>query len=761
MNTCPSAARPSRAGSSACTVAYTPTGRCLLPAVAAALCLHAPTALHADDEAPTRVFEGEVSIGTGYLSDDAYFHGKYTGIRAEGLEPLLEFGLRSRPVWDSGETFHWRIDGTRLGQDARRLDAEVGEHGTQRLRLGYLEIPRFLSDDGVTPFRDTGSGFLTLPTDWTAEGSSTAGMAQLEASLRPAPIRERRRRLTVDWQRELPQDWRLTAAWRHDMKSGDRIVGAQFGTGGGNTRAALLPAPLDHRTDVIDLGLDRHSGDYSLGLAYSGSYFRNDTPSVSWQNPYSAHPQWPDGVGFPDGVGRISQEPDNSAHRVSVSGAYRFTPLTRLSGQLSHGRMRQNAALLDYTVNPRLDADAPLPRESLDARIDTTLATASLTTRPTQRAHLNVSYRYDDRNNRTPRETWRVLHGDAQHQPGEDGARLNRPYSHTEHRVTGRLNYRLTRGLRLHGGYEYTHTDRDYSEVTRVEEHGYSVGLRHSALSFAMFSVDLGHSRRDAGTYVGNRPLMDTRPPGTVGDDDFENHPLLRKYYLADRDRDRVQLRADFHPGATVNLGAAFAYNRDDYRNSVFGLNRADMRSLSLDAGWTPMDELQLTAFVTVDRYSSEQTGRAFTAAPGQADDPDRNWWVDARDRFRTWGLSGELTDAGRHVEWLRLSRQLDLGAEITWSRSRGLIDVDSGPALDTEALPDLYSKLNHYRLHASYRLDDRSAVRAAWTHERYASRDFALDMTDPATVSNVIALGERSPNHSVNWVTLSYYRSF
>jgi len=75
--------------------------------------------------------------------------------------------------------------------------------------------------------------------------------------------------------------------------------------------------------------------------------------------------------------------------------------------------------------------------------------------------------------------------------------------------------------------------------------------------------------------------------------------------------------------------------------------------------------------------------------------------------------------------------------------------------------VPDLYSRLNHLRAYASLRVDERSALRLAWTHERYASRDFALDTTDPATIANVIALGERSPRYAVNWVTLGFTRSF
>lgn len=724
----------------------------------AALIAGLPMTLLAEDAA-THVRTGELELGIGFLDAGSFRFGRYSGLAERGLEPIAVFSLSWQPVWDGDERRWFELEAVQPGGSARRLAAETGRRGTDRVRLSFIDMPRYRSADGRTPFRDAGAGLLGLPPDWQATGNTTAGLDLLEASLRPVEVRERRRRLAVDYRRTLPEDWQLRAAWRHDLQGGTRILGGEFGTTGGNSRAALLPAALDQRTDVFDLALERHAGRLGLVASYSGSLFRNDAAPTRWQNPFGAHPQWAAGVGYPDGIGQLGQAPDNSFHQIGLSTAYRLGNVTTLTASASHGRMRQDDVLLAYTVNPQLVTEAPLPRESLDARLDTSVVNLALSTRPARGSQLTLQYHFDERNNRTPRESWRIVRGDAENQRSDSAARLNRPYGLRTQRVTGRFSHRLTRELRLLAGYEYRQEERDYSEVRRIDAHTASLGLRYR-VALATLGIDLARERRDAGEYVGNRPLRDTRPPGTVGADDFDNHPLLRKYYLADRDRDRVQVRVDMPAGDVFHLGAAFALNRDDYRNSVFGLTDSSMRSVMLDAGWTPNEDWRVHAFMGRDRYSTAQAGRSFTSAPPTVTDPDRNWWVDTRDRFNTLGLTVELSDPARG-RGSPAGRPFDLGAEFVHVRSRGGIDVEAGPALVTDPVPDLYSRLNHLRAYASLRVDERSALRLAWTHERYASRDFALDATDPATIANVIALGERSPRYAVNWVTLGFTRSF
>ncbi len=747
--------------------AATAAWRVTAPLWAATALLTAMSAA-AQGQAGERTLEREVTIGLGWQDDSSFRYGRHTGLVSSGLHPWLEFRLRSTPAWDGNETFHWSAEGTRLGQNARHLQLRIGDYGRQRLTLELAQIPRYNSDSARTPFRDVGSAFLTLPSGWETTGNTTPGLPSLGSALEDVHLREKRTRFTLDYARDLISSenarWHLNVNYRHEHKDGLRLQGGTTGSTGGNARAALLPVPLDFTTEVVDLGATRTTRRSTAGLSYTGSFFRNTHSSVSWQTPFGAHPQWVDGTAYPGGIARLSLEPDNSFHQLGFAGTYALSGTLRLNLGASYGRMLQDQTFLAYTVNPAIAISTPLPRSSLGGRVDLTRVNVGLSARPTSRLQVNTSYRYDDRDDRTSRETWQIIRSDSENQRIAELARINRPYSLTQHTVRADVGYRVSRGIRMQGGYRYIDQRRDYSEVAALDEHQYNVGVRFSTLDILALSVDLLHARRSTGEYVGNRPLVETRVPGTIGEDDFENHPLLRKYYLADRDRDGVRLRADVPLGSSGSVGLSAGYNRDDFGNSVFGLTRASMRTATIDASMLPADDLRLSAFVTLDRYSNRQAGRSFNATPAQAQDPDRNWWMDGRDRFATTGLSLDIDRLEQRWPWLAGSAELGpvaAGLDLIYAVSTGRLDVSSGPALATTTLPPLRTRLNVYRLHVSFPLRNQTQLRMALEHERYRSRDFGYDGVAPDTIANVLSLGNESPNYRINHVILSYVARF
>ena len=134
-----------------------------------------------DDDADAKkeelpLIHNEISIGAYYLDDDSYRYGKYSGLTDEGWYGLIDFRLEKRPVWDSGDTVRWRLQGWRLGLDSRRLEFDYNQQGTQKFRFEYREIPNNRFSDGLTPYRPESPGLWRLAPDWqVAPGSSAAG----------------------------------------------------------------------------------------------------------------------------------------------------------------------------------------------------------------------------------------------------------------------------------------------------------------------------------------------------------------------------------------------------------------------------------------------------------------------------------------------------------------------------------------------------------------------------------------------------------
>ncbi len=346
---------------------------------------------------------------------------------------------------------------------------------------------------------------------------------------------------------------------------------------------------------------------------------------------------------------------------------------------------------------------------------------------------------YRDRDNQTPIEAYQRVRSDASPQQAYMDARLNRPYSVTEREASTEAAYRLARGLRLEAGYEITETDRDYSEVARTEEHGFKLGARSTRWDRVALAVDYRHLSRDASEYVGNQPLIDTHIPGSVGEEDYENHPLLRKYYLTDRDRDQWRLRMDWYPSSMVSVGATLAHNQDDHPSGYFGLTHAEMVSATVDITYTPTEDVRLTGFVNRDRYRRNQSGRSFRGSvPEDALNPDRNWETRARDRFNVWGGSLDWEGLEPRLGSWQADGLLDVSLSLSQSRSNGERVTETGPALESAPLPDLITRLYSVSLQARYHLSEQSSVRLGVEWERYRSEDFALDDLAPDAHPNV-----------------------
>lgn len=702
--------------------------------------------------------EGSVEVGLGYLGDDAWQYGNHGALNDQGSRLFVNFDLLQRPEADSGETVYWRVEGSRLGLDMPRLFLEVGEQGTRRLQIDFREIPRYRFDEAMTPLQGVGSSVLTLPDNWQVTEASTQGMLTLDESLQEVNLWHKRRTLNLDYLRRLGDAWRLEADFRRDTVRGTRALGGATGATGGNVRALLLPAPLDYETHIASVTLGFTGSRLRWHLGYQGSFFSNGADRLTWQTPFAAHPQWGEGVGYPEGHNRMALEPDNEAHQLRIGGSYAFAGTTRMHADVVLSRHLQDQDFLPYTINPGLEVNEALPMSSLEGRVDETRVNLRLSSRPLRRLNLTARVGFRERDNRTRIAEFQRVPGDAANQQSALDARLNRPYGLEKTTASVDGSWRLGRRLRLETGLEYSDTERDYSEVRSAEEQGLRVGLRSTRFATLALALDYRHLQRRTDDYVGNHPLVTTHVPGTIGVEDFENHPLLRKYYLSERDRDQLRVQGDWYPADALSIGMAIAWNEDDYPDEFFGLNRSTMLSGTVDVTYAPTEGLRFTGFYTRDRYRNDQSGRSFRGSvPADAFDPDRNWQVEATDRFDTVGLTLEREQLPLRVGDWQPGGTLDLELQLSHSRSSGEIDTAAGPALTEAPLPDLETRLNTLSLTARYHWSERSSLWLELAREHYRSRDFALDDVAPDAQSNVLVFGQQSPRYRATWLSLGY----
>ena len=98
------------------------------------------------------------------------------------------------------------------------------------------------------------------------------------------------------------------------------------------------------------------------------------------------------------------------------------------------------------------------------------------------------------------------------------------------------------------------------------------------------------------------------------------------------------------------------------------------------------------------------------------------------------------------------MADRLEIGVDLTQSRSRGEIDMNT--VLGKQSFPDLTTDLTSLRLYANYLLRENLKLRFGFIHEEYDTSDWQVDGVEPDTIGNVLSMGEESPNYSVNVFT-------
>lgn len=700
----------------------------------------------------------ELSLGGVYVDEDSAKFGEYNGFDEQGFYPVFELML----LQDLANGGQIDLRGQRLGEDAGYLDARYRDPGAFELEFNYLGIPHNLSDSARTPYLGVGGDQLILPGGWVAT-EDTATLPTLDRDLRSFDLRTERERIGAGGTVHLNRRWSVSLNVQREERDGVKPLAGLFGINGGNPATMFLPEPTEYTTDEVTAAIAYAGERFNIRAQYLGSFFENDNPALQFQNIFSGNPSGGDWPGDPDyagfnsfGRGQIGLPPDNQAHYFSLDGNYMISPRTHVSGLFRYGMMEQDERFLPYTINPMLDVPQALPRDSLDGEIDETLFSVRLTSRPTQAWHFRTGYRYEDRDNDTPRDVYLIVHNDTSNQGSLDSsdARRNLPYSFTEHEAYVDGQYRFNKNWKGQLGYTFTNKERTFAEVEETRDHEFRVGADGRVSNGVRTSIKYTHARRTGDDYVDNLPFLeghgDTYLATLAEDERFENHPAIRKYHLADRDRNALDLSAQIMPWERWGLNLRAHLSRDDYDDSELGLQQRDSMQFTVEPNYRFSEDVFAYAYYSYGERESELDGHQFRPFPplDSLTEASQRWSVDTNDEVHTFGAG---------LTWENVRPNLDLSLEYSRSSATTEYDVSAGSELGMPlGIPDVESDLDSIRLKATYRHKENLSYHLLLAHERFDTDDFAYDDVEVDSIPNVLGFGEDSPNYSVNLIGLS-----
>jgi MtrB/PioB family decaheme-associated outer membrane protein len=441
-----------------------------------------------------------IEAGVGYVTDSSFKFGQYNGLFNKGPYGIFNLDLRGGDGYnnDSDSAVRWRVDGTDLGLDTRTLYAEYGEQGKFRVFGGFDELRSNYSDSFQTPFLGVGSNRLTLPGNWvkpivpqvsTSAGnfrglSPTTGLANsLVNGVSTPPTAAQQAIVNNIIANDVPDfqnadldtvrktylegfSYNLTSRWQflfsatQTNQDGLKQLGMLSLSSG--TVSTINPLPIDQNTNQYNASLTYTGEDFFFTGAYYGSYFINHVSSMTWENPFA-----------PGTFATMSTAPSNQFNQFTLKGGYNFSPTTKLVMGASYARNTQDDPFLADPGNSPLG----LPVSSLNGLVVSTQFNAKLTARPAKGLNVAVGYKYNDRDNRTPVNTYEFY--DAGEPPAATPSPFNaalglapgtlasniniyanRPYSKKSNQFNADADYVVTKGQSIKGGYEWQEIDR-------------------------------------------------------------------------------------------------------------------------------------------------------------------------------------------------------------------------------------------------------------------------------------------------------------
>ena len=649
--------------------------------------------------------EGTVELGGYSVSDTSARFGDYTGLDEKGGYGLVNALMK----WWGKDGMWFTLDGRDLALDSSSLTMGGGLQGLFRVDVFFQNIPRRFYDDTVSPLAVTDYGVLSLPAGFV-RGPDTGSMPNLDANLAPAPLGYDRENQGLEFNLTPAKFWSIDADYRQETRDGNRRNWGNF-----LTFSTEFAQPMAYTTEEYVAGVSYTRGKWFLRGEYYGSTFDSGYAGITWDNPYS---------GPGSETGQKALAPDNSYNQASLTASYQFDAWqTLLSTRVSAGSMEQTADYLPYSVNPDLVTGA-LPRSNLGGKVDTSNINLKLTTNPLRELRVTAEYRLDDRDNKTPVETYQGVSADVVLAPE---AVSNTPYSFKREDMKLKGVYRLSGIGSVLAGYDYSSYTRDLQERTETETSKLWATLQFRPGNSLDGFFTVATEERTGTEYQ----ALDNLAP---------QNPLMRKYNMADRDRDSVRLQLGYQPMDTLQLGISSEYSEDEYKNSTLGLTDSDYINVTLDGSIVLPADSSLYLMYSHENFSSTEVGSRDFGQP--------NWSSEVKDDFDTVVMG---------ISVPAIKDRLDVKLDYTYTDSSSSTSMQT--LLANSSYPDQTSRMDMVKLYLDFKYNERLSLRGGYWYEKYDSADWSLESVYPSTIYNLLSMGAQPQNYNqgVAWISFQY----
>lgn len=652
--------------------------------------------------------------------------------------------------------------------------------------------------------------------------------------------------------------WVFKASASHELKTGAKLMSMLSAASG--TSAVVLPDLIDQTTDQYNVSLNYTDEQGFFQAAYYGSVFHNSVGSMSWQNAFIQTPTFATMSSAPSNqYNQLSLTGGYNFSKTTKLVLYGSYARNTQNDTFLNDPSSLPLGLPRSSLNGLVDWSSFSARLTAKPTKDLSLVANYKFDYRDNRTPVSTYEFYDA--NEPPASTASPFNGVLGLPPGTLASNINiyanRPYSKKLNQVDLGANYAVAKGQALSADYQYQQINRscpgswiNCADAPKTWENTLRVEWRSNAIEDFSSRISYAYSQRrvdyDPNAWLALVPMANNIPaggattsvlaflkqtglggfgpiapwvptqPGNLGiffpnnsslpqalygsRNDIHELPGMRRFNMADRDRNKVRAAANWDATAKLSIDGSLDYLYDNYSDSVFGLKNGTSWAVNVEAAYAVSENFSASLFYTYEDQRSSSGGASYsssqitnTAYVGQVGnsfvsggcfntvmaknenakiDPCLNWSTDMRDQANTFGAQFKYKGLAEG--------RLDLTGDLIYTYAQTSVGVTGGnyvnnpfalasPApplgagvpsvyfIPATPLPSVTTKMFELRLVGEYAIDKASAIRALYWYQHLNTSDYSYAGMQYGTITSVMPTNEQAPRYNVNVIGLSY----
>jgi hypothetical protein len=439
------------------------------------------------------------------------------------------------------------------------------------------------------------------------------------------------------------------------------------------------------------------------------SKFENSEETLSWTNGY-----------FGNGMDKTYLAADNRYTRVMGNATFRQLPwATVIAARFTIDELKSQVPLGTSILNSTAGAYTPTgPNVStFDGKVKNDTFSVTAASSPSKGLDTKFYYNYRKRDD----QSTDVLFNSTQ-LPSNSS---NEPFSYKKDNYGFDIYFRLDRGNRIGGGYDYLDTKREGRfDYDRTKDKRLFLEYKNSM--FDDFGGRLKYTRleRDSNFLLANSGTGTTDP-------NYENR-YVTAFDLSNVNQDQLKLTLDWTPAPNFDIGFEGIVKNNKYKENVLGRLKDDRSEVYVSASYGEPGGPRFTVFGDAEKVKYDSTHRIIgSGTTNGAYEPA------TPPTSSNYNWSGTITDknwaAGVAFDW-PVSTKFVLKASAIFYKTDGYVDLalqEGVPASVVRPVPvgewdD--SKRTSFNIKGVYEINKAWTFTGGYAFEKYEYTDLQFN---------------------------------